>query len=354
MTKVALITGVNGQDGSYLAELLLDKGYDVHGMIRRTSQFSRGRIEETRERAQAQGRTFELHYGNLGDSSSLHRILAACRPDEIYNLASQSHVAASFEEPEYATEVNATAVLRLLECVRHIGLAARFYQASSSELYGKVAAVPQTETTPFHPLSPYAVAKLYAYWTVRSYRETYGMHASNGILYNHESPRRGENFVTRKITYSLARIKAGHQRVLKMGSLDARRDWGYAKDYVDAMWRMLQQNRADDYVVATGETHSVRDFVQQAAAIAGFDLVWEGTGIGERGIDRRTGKTLVEVDPRFYRPTDVDRVQGDATKARTVLGWRPTVNFDQLVELMMVADLENARHEVHGLPAAQS
>ncbi len=347
MPKVALITGVNGQDGSYLVELLLEKGYDVHGMVRRTSQFSRGRIEETRQRAQDQGRVFELHYGNLGDSSSLHRVLAACRPDEIYNLASQSHVGASFEEPEYATEVNGTAVLRLLECIRHIGLKTRFYQASSSELYGNVAEEPQTENTPFHPLSPYAVSKLYAYWIVRSYRETYGMHASNGILYNHESPRRGESFVTRKITYSLARIKAGHQRVLRLGNLGARRDWGYAKDFVQAMWLMLQQEKADDYVVATGELHSVREFIEHAAAIAGFSIAWEGAGVNERGLDRHTGQILIEVDPKFYRPADLDRVRGDATKARTQLGWRPTVTFDQLVALMMESDIDLARHEHH-------
>ncbi|MCE9612976.1 MAG: GDP-mannose 4,6-dehydratase [Lentisphaerae bacterium] len=348
MAKVALITGVNGQDGSFLCELLLEKGYDVHGMVRRTSQFSRGRIEDTRQRALSQGRVFELHYGNMSDPSSLHRILAASRPDEIYNLASQSHVGVSFEEPEHTTEINATAVLRLLECVRHIGLKARFYQASSSELYGHVAEAPQTELTPFQPLSPYAIAKLYAYWIVRSYRETYGMHASNGILFNHESPRRGENFVTRKITYSLARIKAGLQPVLKLGNLDARRDWGSAQDYVQAMWLMLQQPQGDDYVIATGETHSVRDFVERAATRSGFDIAWTGTGVDEKGVDRRTNRVLVEIDPRFYRPVDVDRVQGDASKAFRQLGWRPTVTFDALVNLMMDADLDRVARESGG------
>jgi GDPmannose 4,6-dehydratase len=340
MATVALITGVNGQDGSYLAELLLEKGYAVHGMVRRTSAFSRGRIEETRDRARTRGQIFELHYGNMSDPSSLYRVISQSRPDEIYNLASQSHVAVSFEEPEHSTEINATAVLRLLECIRHTGLQTRFYQASTSEMYGHVAEVPQTEETPFRPLSPYAVSKLYAYWIVRSYRESYGMHASNGILYNHESPRRGESFVTRKITYSLARIKAGLQPTLQLGNLDARRDWGYAKDYVDAMWRILQQPQPDDYVIATGETHSVREFVEHAARVAGFDLAWEGQGVDERGIDRRTGQAVVLIDPRFYRPVDVDRVQGDARKARERLGWQPSVHFHELVELMMRADLD--------------
>ncbi len=338
--KVALITGISGQDGSYLAELLLEKGYAIHGLVRRTSQFSRNRIEETREKARARGLTFELHYGNMGDPGSLYRVLTQSRPDEIYNLASQSHVGVSFEEPEHSTEINATAVLRLLECLRHGGFQTRFYQASSSELYGHVQTEPQNEETPFRPVSPYAVSKLYAYWIVRSYREAYGMHASNGILYNHESPRRGESFVTRKITYSLARIKAGRQEVLRLGNLDARRDWGFAGDYVDAMWRILQQDQPDDYVIATGETHSVREFVERAAAVAGFDLLWEGTGAETRGRDRATGCVRVEVDPRFYRPAELDCARGDATKARTRLDWTPKVKFDALVEMMMKADLE--------------
>jgi GDPmannose 4,6-dehydratase len=340
MATTALITGINGQDGSYLSELLLAKGYNVHGMVRRTSQFSRDRIETTRREAEERGQVFELHYGNMSDASSLYRILAKSKPDEIYNLASQSHVAVSYEEPEYSTEINANAVLRFLECIRHSSLPCRFYQASSSELYGRVAESPQRETTPFHPVSPYAVSKLYAYWIVRSYRETYGMYACNGILFNHESPRRGENFVTRKITYSLARIRAGRQRVLRLGNLDARRDWGYARDYVDAMWRMLQQDRADDYVIATGETHSVREFVEQAARIAGFELAWEGTGVEERGLDRKTGRTLVEVDPRFYRPAELDHIYGDASRARRELAWQPRVSFRELVEIMMRADMD--------------
>lgn len=345
MPKIALITGVNGQDGSYLTELLLEKGYDVHGMVRRTSQFSRSRIEETRQLAQQRGQVFELHYGDMSDSSSLHRVLARSRPNEIYNLASQSHVGVSFEEPEYSTEVNATAVLRLLESLRHIELDCRFYQASSSELFGRVTESPQTEHTPFHPLSPYAVSKLYAHWMVRNYRDTYGMHASNGLLYNHESPRRGESFVTRKITYSLARIRSGLQPVLQLGNIDAKRDWGYALDYVRAMWLILQQERPADYIIATGETHSVREFVDCAAAIAGFQLAWDGTGVEERGIDRATGRVIVEIDPRFYRPAEVDPLCGDARLAREVLGWAPSLTFAQLVELMMRADLERVARD---------
>jgi GDPmannose 4,6-dehydratase len=345
MANVALVTGINGQDGSYLAELLLAKGYDVHGVVRRTSQFNRHFIEQTRQQALAQGRVFDLHYGDMADSSSLHRIVSICRPTEVYNLAAQSHVRVSFDEPEYAADVDGVGVLRLLEALRQTRVQARFYQASTSELYGKVVETPQSERTPFYPRSPYAAAKLYGFWITKNYRESYGLHASNGILFNHESPRRGENFVTRKITYSLARIKAGAQAVLRLGNLNAQRDWGYATDYVRAMWLMLQQAQPDDYVVATGEAHSVREFVQQAAAIAGFQLAWEGDGVAETGRDTRTGRALVQVDPKHYRPAEVDFLLGDASKARTVLGWRPSVTFGQLVELMMRADLQGV-----GLP----
>jgi GDPmannose 4,6-dehydratase len=340
MRKVALITGVTGQDGSYLAELLLEKGYDVHGVVRRTSHFNRGFIEKTRKNASANGKVFELHYGNMGDSSSLHRIISICKPTEIYNLAAQSHVQVSFDEPEYAANIDGVGVLRLLEGIRQTGIDCRFYQASTSELYGKVVETPQTETTPFYPRSPYGVAKLYGFWIVKNYRESYGIHASNGILFNHESPRRGENFVTRKITYSLARIKAGLQDRLKLGNIDARRDWGYAKDYVRAIWLMLQQDEPDDYVVSTGEMHSVRDFVERASMIAGFDIVWTGTGVEEVGRDRQTGKIIVEISPKYFRPAEVDLLLGNSTKARKTLGWEPKLTFDQLVETMMRADMK--------------
>jgi GDPmannose 4,6-dehydratase len=340
MSKVALITGVNGQDGSYLAELLLDKGYEVHGLVRRTSQFNRGHIEEALNGAREAGKTFELHYGNMADSSSLHRIISLCRPDEIYNLAAQSHVRISFDEPEYTADVDGVGTLRLLEAIRQTGIDCRFYQASTSELYGKVVEKPQSETTPFYPRSPYGVAKLYAFWIVKNYREAYGMHASNGILFNHESPRRGENFVTRKITYSLARIKAGLQPVLRLGNLEAMRDWGFAGDFVEAMWRMLQQDTPEDYVVATGEVHSVREFIEHASRIAGFDLAWEGEGADEVGVDRNSGKRILEIDPKFYRPAEVEFLHGDPAKAKRELGWQPEVSFDGLVEMMMRADLK--------------
>lgn len=338
--KVAVITGITGQDGSYLAELLLSKGYAVHGVARRTSMFNRSRIEAAREAALAAGQVYALHYGDLGDSSSLNRILAETRPDEVYNLAAQSHVAVSFQQPEYTCDVDGNGVLRLLESIRVNGLDARFYQASTSELYGQVVETPQTESTPFHPRSPYAVAKLYAYWIVRNYRESYGMHASNGILFNHESERRGENFVTRKITLGLARVKHGLQARLSLGNMDAQRDWGHARDYVEAMWLMLQQEEPDDYVVATGETHSVREFVEAAAPVAGFEIEWEGSGSDEVGRDRKSGEIVVEVDPQFYRPAEVDLLHGDPSKAREKLGWSPRISFEELAVLMMEADLE--------------
>ena len=340
MGKSALITGITGQDGSYLAELLIDKGYDVHGVIRRTSMFNRQRIEEARARAIASNRVYDLHYGDMGDSSSLNRIIAMTRPDEIYNLAAQSHVQVSFDSPEFTADVDATGVLRLLEAVRSNRLETRVYQASTSELYGLVQETPQSERTPFYPRSPYGVAKLYAFWIVKNYREAYGMHASNGILFNHESPRRGENFVTRKITLSLARIKAGLQPTVRIGNLDAKRDWGFAGDYVEAMWLMQQQAEPDDYVIATGETRTVRDFIDAAAPYAGFDIVWEGEGVKEVGRDRKSGKVVVEVDPRYFRPAEVDVLLGDPRKAEQVLGWKPRVSFHRLVELMMKADLK--------------
>jgi len=338
MAKVALITGVTGQDGSYLAEVLVEKGYEVHGLTRRTSMFNRQRLEALANRPDGKG--CKLHYGDLGDSSSLHRVVTMVRPDEVYNLAAQSHVGISFEQPEYTTDVAGTGVLRLLEAIRIAKLESRFYQASTSELYGLVQETPQTEKTPFYPRSPYAVAKLYGFNIVRNYRESYGMHASNGILFNHESPRRGENFVTRKITLSLARIRAGKQEVLSLGNLSTKRDWGYAKDYVEMMWMMLQQPEPDDYVAATNETHTVREFAERAAAVAGYNLAWEGEGADEKGRDRKTGKVIVRVDPKFYRPAEVDLLLGDATKARNKLGWQPKVKFEGLVELMMKADLE--------------
>ena len=342
MRRVALITGITGQDGSYLAEFLLEQGYDIHGVVRRSSHFNRALIEATRERARTSGRVFELHYGNMGDSSSLHRIISIARPTEIYNLAAQSHVRVSFDEPEYAADIDGVGVLRLLEGIRQTGIDCRFYQASTSELYGKVVETPQTETTPFYPRSPYGVAKLYGFWIVKNYRESYDLFAANGILFNHESPRRGESFVTRKITYSLARIRAGKQQVLSLGNLESRRDWGFAGDYVHAMWLILQQPRAEDFVIATGQTHSVREFVERAAGVAGFDLAWEGKGIEEVGVDRKSGRTIVEIDPKYFRPAEVDLLLGDASKARRLLDWKPKVTFDELVEQMVRADLAAA------------
>ncbi len=338
MSKKALITGITGQDGSYLAELLLGKGYEVHGMIRRASYFNRSRVDPIINDSRSKGLKFFLHYGDMSDSSNLNRLLEKIRPDEIYNLAAQSHVRVSFEVPEYTADVDATGTLRLLDAIKETGLHCRFYQASTSELYGKVRELPQTETTPFYPRSPYAVAKLYAYWIVVNYREAYNLHASNGILFNHESPRRGENFVTRKITIGAAEIHAGKRECLYMGNLDARRDWGFAPDYVKAMWMMLQQEEPDDYVIATGETHSVREFIEKAFALLDMNIVWEGSGVDEVGIDKKSGKTVIRIDPRHFRPTEVDLLCGDATKARKKLGWKPEVCFDRLVEIMVKAD----------------
>ena len=344
----ALITGITGQDGSYLAEFLLEKGYDVHGIIRRSSSFNTERIEhlylEGWVRDMHARRLINLHDGDMTDSSSLIRIIGEVRPDEIYNLAAQSHVKVSFDVPEYTAETDAVGTLRLLEAVRILGLEkkCRIYQASTSELYGEVAETPQTEDTPFHPRSPYAVAKLYAYWIMKNYRESYGMYTANGILFNHESERRGENFVTRKITLAAARIAAGLQDKLYLGNLNALRDWGYARDYVECMWMILQQPEADDYVIATGEQHSVREFATLAFERAGIRLRWEGEGIDEKGIDSSTGRTLVEVDPRFFRPAEVETLLGNPQKARRKLGWNPRkTSFEELVRIMVDADIRS-------------
>jgi len=339
--KRALITGITGQDGSYLAELLLEKGYEVHGMTRRASLPNTDRIAHLLDK-------ITLHDGDLSDSSSIIRILRLVQPEEVYNLAAQSHVQVSFDVPEYSGDVDALGVLRLLEGVRILGMekTCRFYQASTSELYGKVEEVPQKETTPFHPYSPYAIAKQYGYWMVREYREAYGMFAVNGILFNHESERRGENFVTRKITRAAGRIACGLQDKLQLGNLDSKRDWGYAKDYVECMWLMLQHERPEDFVIATGVQHTVREFTTLAFAHDGIDLEWQGTGLEEKGIDRATGKVLVEVNPAWFRPTDVDNLWGDPTKAKTVLGWNPQkTSYEQLCAIMADHDLQLAKRE---------
>jgi GDPmannose 4,6-dehydratase len=345
--KKALITGVTGQDGAYLAEFLLEKGYEVHGIKRRTSLFNTDRIDHLYQDPHDPNQRFILHHGDMTDSSSLIRIIQQVQPDEIYNLAAQSHVAVSFEEPEYTADSDAIGTLRLLEAIRILGLEkrTRFYQASTSELYGKVQEIPQTETTPFYPRSPYAVAKLYAYWIVVNYREAYGIYACNGILFNHESPIRGETFVTRKITRALARIKLGLQQRIYLGNLDAKRDWGHAKDYVRMQWLMLQQDAPDDFVIATGEQHSVRDFVAVAAREVGMDIRWDGEGVDEKGYDRTTGACIVEVDPRYFRPTEVETLLGDASKAKAKLGWVPEISFAELVREMMREDLRGAERD---------
>tara|TARA_B110000483_G_scaffold241607_1_gene325080 strand:+ start:3781 stop:4842 length:1062 start_codon:yes stop_codon:yes gene_type:complete len=350
--KKALITGITGQDGSYLAEFLLEKGYQVHGIIRRSSSFNTGRIEpiylKDVIRDNQDRKMFHLHYGDVTDSSSLIRLINDILPDEIYNLAAQSHVKVSFEVPEYTADVDGLGTLRILEAVRFLGLErrTRIYQASTSELFGKVQEVPQSETTPFYPRSPYGVAKLYAYWITKNYREAYNMFASNGILFNHESPRRGETFVTRKITLAASRIKQGHQDILHLGNLDAKRDWGHARDYVECMWKILQHDEPSDFVIATGEMYSVRAFVNHAFKHIGINLEWSGTGVNEIGVDKATGKTLVAVDPKFFRPTEVEQLLGDPTKSRTLLDWNPRqTSFEQLVEEMMDSDMELIRKE---------
>lgn len=351
--KVALITGITGQDGSYLAELLIEKGYEVHGLLRRSSSFNTGRIEhlylDEWVRDMKQKRLVNLHWADMTDSSSLIRVISETQPTEIYNLAAQSHVKVSFDVPEYTADTDAIGVLRLLEAVRICGLAdkCRIYQASTSELFGKVVEVPQRETTPFYPRSPYSVAKLYGFWIMKNYRESYNMFCCNGILFNHESERRGENFVTRKITLAASRIAQGYQNKLYLGNLDARRDWGYAKDYVECMWLILQQNTPDDFVIATGEMHTVREFCTIAFNNVGISLRWEGEGVDEKGIDENTGKTLVEVDPKFFRPAEVDQLLGDPTKARKQLGWNPCkTSFEELVKIMTDHDMNYVKNHI--------
>lgn len=345
MTKTALITGVTGQDGAYLARLLLEKGYVVHGLKRRSSSFNTGRIEDIYQDPHQDSARFHLHHGDLTDSTNLIRIIQETKPDEIYNLAAQSHVQVSFETPEYTANADGIGTLRLLEAIRILGIqeSCRFYQASTSELYGLVQEVPQRETTPFYPRSPYAAAKLYAYWIVVNYREAYGIHASNGILFNHESPIRGETFVTRKITRAAAAIAEGQQEKLYLGNLDAQRDWGHAREYVLGMWMMLQQDEPDDYVLATGETTHVRTFVEWAFADAGIELRFEGTGVDEKGYCKKTGRCLVEIDPRYFRPTEVELLIGDPTKANEKLGWKHSISARELAREMVEADLAEAR-----------
>ena len=339
--KKAFITGVTGQDGSYLSELLLEKGYEVHGLVRRSSFFNRGRIEDIRQKTKTSGQ-FQLHYGDMTDSSSLNKLIAMIQPDEVYNLAAQSHVAVSFATPDYTAQVDGMGTLRILDAINSMGLKnkTRFYQASTSELYGQVMETPQKETTPFYPRSPYGVAKLYAHWITINYREAYDLFACSGILFNHESPRRGENFVTRKITMTLAQILQGKMEKLSLGNMDAKRDWGYAKDYVEGMWMMLQQDKPEDYVLATGEQQTVREFVNLAFGFCGIELDWQGSGAEEKGVDKATGKILVEVNPKYFRPAEVETLLGDCTKAKTQLGWAPKTPFKDLVEMMIEHDLK--------------
>jgi len=347
--KKALITGITGQDGAYLSDFLLKKGYEIHGIKRRSSSFNTQRIDHLYQDPHVKNKNFILHYGDLTDTSNLVRIIQAVQPDEIYNLGAQSHVQVSFEVPEYTADTDGIGTLRLLEAIRILGMEKkiRFYQASTSELYGKVQEIPQKETTPFYPRSPYAAAKLYAYWIVVNYRESYGMHASNGILFNHESPLRGETFVTRKITRAASRISLGLQDKLFMGNINAKRDWGFAGDYVELMWLMLQQDKPDDYVMATGVTVTVRDFISMSFNEAGIILQWEGNGIDEKGINQSDGKVLVEIDPRYFRPAEVELLIGDPTKAKTKLGWEPKVQLPELVKMMMNNDIELAKREMH-------
>jgi GDPmannose 4,6-dehydratase len=353
--KVALVTGVTGQDGAYLSELLLKKNYIVHGVKRRSSSFNTQRVDHLYVDTHEQDTSFFLHYGDMTDATNLIRLVQETQPDEIYNLAAQSHVQVSFETPEYTANADGMGTLRLLEAIRILGIKdkVRFYQASTSELYGKVQETPQKETTPFYPRSPYAAAKLYAYWITVNYREAYGYHASNGILFNHESPLRGETFVTRKVTRAVAAIELGLQKKLYIGNLDAKRDWGHARDYVEGMWRILQQDKPDDYVLATGETHSVREMIELAFACTGRRIQWKGKGVKEKGIDAKSGKALIEIDERYFRPTEVDLLLGDPSKAHAKLGWRHTTSFRSMIEEMVKADLElipseKERRDRHG------
>jgi GDPmannose 4,6-dehydratase len=338
--KKALITGITGQDGSYLAELLLEKGYEVHGIIRRISNINTTRIDHLYHDQHVKGENLILHYGDLADSSSISHIMAQIQPDEVYNLAAQSHVKVSFEIPEYTADITGTGSLRLLETIRSHSPKSRYYQASSSEMFGKVQEIPQTEKTPFYPRSPYGCAKVYAYWITKNYRESYNIFASNGILFNHESPRRGETFVTRKITLGLVRIMLGLQETLYLGNMDSKRDWGYAKDYVEGMWLMLQQDEPDDFVLATNETHTVREFIEESSKALGINIQWQGEGLNEVGIDTNTGKTIIKIDEKYFRPAEVDLLIGDYTKAKKKLGWTPKTTFKDLAKLMVEEDLK--------------
>lgn len=344
--KKAIITGITGQDGSYLAELLLEKGYEVHGIIRRASTFNTERIEHLYQDPHVHNVRLFLHYGDLADSSNISRIIEKVQPDEIYHLGAQSHVRVSFDMPEYTGDVVGLGTVRILDAIKESGIKTKFYQASSSEMFGLVQEVPQKETTPFYPRSPYACAKVYAYWITVNYRESYGIFACNGILFNHESPRRGETFVTRKVTRGLARIACGLDEKLYLGNIDAKRDWGYAKDYVEGMWRMLQQEKPNDYLLATGETHTVREFVEETAKLLGMDLIWEGEGVNEKGRDKKTNKVIIEIDPKYFRPTEVDLLIGDPSKAKELLGWEPKTKFHELVKIMVDADLADAKSQM--------
>lgn len=339
--KKALITGITGQDGSYLTELLLEKGYEVHGIIRRASTFNTSRIDHLFQDPHINGVKFFLHYGDLADSSNISRIIEKVQPDEIYHLGAQSHVRVSFDMPEYTGDVVGLGTVRILDAIKESGIKTKFYQASSSEMFGLVQETPQKETTPFYPRSPYACAKVYAYWITRNYRESYGLYACNGILFNHESPRRGETFVTKKVTRGLTRIVRGLEEKLYLGNIDAKRDWGYAKDYVEGMWRMLQQETPDDYLLATGETHTVREFIEETAKLLDMDLAWEGEGVNEKGRDKKTGKIIIEIDPKYFRPAEVDLLIGDPSKAKEKLGWEAKTKFYELVRIMLEFDLKN-------------
>ena len=343
--KKALITGITGQDGSYLAEFLLEKGYEVHGIVRRSSSFNFGRINHLHNPEEDEKTKIFLHYGDLADGTSITRLINKIMPDEIYNLGAQSHVKISFHQPVYTADITGLAAIRILEAIRESGKNMKFYQASSSEMFGKALEVPQNENTPFNPQSPYACAKLFAYWTTRNYREAYNIFAVNGILFNHESPRRGENFVSRKITKTLCEIKEGAREILLLGNLEAKRDWGYARDYVEAMWLMMQQDKPEDYVIATGKAKTVREFVELASKELGFNIIWKGSGLNEIGIDKNSGKTIVKIDSKHFRPLEVDNLQGDSAKAREKLGWQPKVHFQELVKIMVEEDWKSVKIE---------